>query len=73
MIKSKMSTKQRIHLELLHERKKAKFKARLDNALNYDLDFYRFKNGRINISKMSRCAGISRAILASELWKKGLI
>ncbi|MCI6988347.1 MAG: hypothetical protein MR902_02095 [Campylobacter sp.] len=62
-----LSTKQRIHLELLNERKKAKFKARLDDAIEYDLDFYKFKNGRINVAKMSRCTGISKSVLTKEL------
>ena len=67
-----MTTKQRIHLNNLHEKKRASYQARLNNVLSYDLGFYRFKNGKLNVSKLARCSGLSRGFLEKELWKKGL-
>ena len=67
-----MTTKQKIHLDNLRANKRALYQARLDNILNYDLSFYRFKNGKLNISKLARCSGLSRGFLEKELWKKGL-
>ncbi|WP_241259203.1 MULTISPECIES: hypothetical protein [Campylobacter] len=46
--------------------------ARLKNALSYDMSFYCFKNGKLNISKLARCTGLSRAFVEREMWKKGL-
>jgi len=67
-----MTTKQRIHLNNLHAKKRASYQAKLNNVLNYDLSFYRFKNGKLNVSKLARCSGLSRGFLEKELWKKGL-
>lgn len=67
-----MTTKQRIHIDNLAVKKKAKYQARLKNVLSYDLSFYHFKNGKLNISKMARCSGLSRAFLEKELWRLGL-
>lgn len=67
------SVRQNIHLEMLNERRKREFDKRSRNALNYDLEFYKFKNGKINVSKMSRCTGISRGVLSRELYKRGIL
>lgn len=67
------SIKQSVHLEILNKRRIAQFDERLKNAINYDLTFYRMKNGRINVSKMSRCTGICRGVLSRELYKRGLL
>lgn len=67
------SIKQNIHLEILNERKRREFLERLKNAISYDLDFYKFRNGRINISKMSRCTGICESVLSRELYKRGIL
>ena len=67
-----MTTKQRIHLDNLATKRKAEAMARLQNALSYDMSFYKFKNGKLNISKLARCAGLSRAFIEREMWKKGL-
>lgn len=67
-----MTFKQRLHLQNLHEQKRAKYQATLNNALSYDLDFYRFKNGKLNVSKMARYMGVSHAWLEKELYKKGI-
>ena len=67
-----MTTKQRIHLNDLHAKKRASYQAKLNNVLSYDLSFYRFKNGKLNVSKLARCSGLSRGFLEKELWKKGL-
>ena len=45
-----------------------------NNLLEYgNLKFYKFKNGRLNVSLMSRVSGLSRAYLTKRLWQKGLI
>ena len=67
-----MTTKQKIHLNNLHEKKIASYQARLNNVLNYDLSFYRFKNGKLNVSKLARCSGLSRGFLEKHLWFRGL-
>ncbi|MBN7287433.1 MAG: hypothetical protein E6411_09115 [Campylobacter sp.] len=67
-----MTTKQRIHIENLATKRKAESMARLKNALSYDMSFYCFKNGKLNISKLARCTGLSRAFVEREMWKKGL-
>ena len=67
-----MTTKQKIHLDNLRANKRALYQARLDNILNYDLGFYRFKNGKLNVSKLARCSGLSRGFLEKHLWIKGL-
>ena len=51
---------------------------RVENAFNNlmsygNLSFYKFKNGRLNVSLMSRVSGLSRAYLTKRLWQKGLI
>lgn len=68
----KLTTKQRIHIDNLAANKKALYKARLNDIINYDLSFYRFKNGKLNISKMARCSGLSRGFLTKYLWFKGI-
>lgn len=68
------SVRQNIHLEILNRRRNAEFNKRFKNAINYDLKFYEFKcGGKINISKMSRCTGISRGVLSRELYKRGVL
>lgn len=69
------SVKQNIHLEILNRRRNAEFNERLKNAISYDLKFYEFRqcSGKINISKMSRCTGISRSVLRRELYKRGIL
>lgn len=51
-------------------KKQTKFK-RL--VLEYDLSFYALKNGRLNVAKIARCAGFSRAFVSRELRNRGLI
>ena len=67
-----MSFKQREHLKNLAIKRHENALFRLKNALGYDLSFYRFKNGKLNVSKLARCSGLSRGFLEKELWKKGL-
>ncbi|WP_459888000.1 hypothetical protein [Campylobacter concisus] len=67
-----MSAKQREHLRNLAIKRHENALFRLKNALGYDLSFYRFKNGKLNVSKLARCSGLSRGFLEKELWKKGL-
>lgn len=67
------SVRQNIHLEMLNERRKREFDKRLRNAPNYYLKFYEFKNGCINVSKMSRCTGICESVLSRELYKRGIL
>ncbi|WP_107691856.1 hypothetical protein [Campylobacter concisus] len=67
-----MSAKQREHLKNLAIKRHENALFRLKNALGYDLSFYRFKNGKLNVSKLARCSGLSRGFLEKELWKKGL-
>ncbi|WP_103604066.1 hypothetical protein [Campylobacter concisus] len=67
-----MSFKQREHLRNLAIKRHENALFRLKNALGYDLSFYRFKNGKLNVSKLARCSGLSRGFLEKELWKKGL-
>ncbi|EJP75066.1 MULTISPECIES: hypothetical protein [Campylobacter] len=67
-----MTTKQRIHLDNLATKRKAEAMARLQNALSYDMGFYKFKNGKLNVSKLARCAGLSRGFVERELWRLGL-
>ena len=67
-----MSAKQREHLRILAIKRHENALFRLKNALGYDLSFYRFKNGKLNVSKLARCSGLSRGFLEKELWKKGL-
>ncbi|EAI4071354.1 hypothetical protein APU49_08475 [Campylobacter jejuni] len=45
----------------------------LEAILGYDLEFYKMKNGRLNITKMSKISGLSRSFLSRELFKRGLI
>ncbi|MDL0088148.1 hypothetical protein [Campylobacter gastrosuis] len=68
----KLTTKQRIHISNLAAIKRATYKARLEDVINYDLSFYRFKNGKLNLSKMARCTGLSWGFLHKYLWFKGL-
>ena len=67
-----MSFKQREHLRNLAIKRHENALFRLKNALGYDLSFYRFKNGKLNVSKLARCSGLSRGFLEKELWKKVL-
>ena len=67
-----MSFKQREHLKNLAIKRHENALFRLKNVLGYDLSFYRFKNGKLNVSKLARCSGLSRGFLEKELWKKGL-
>ena len=67
-----MKTNQIINLDNIHAKKRESYQARLNNVLSYDLSFYRFKNGKLNVSKLARCSGLSRGFLEKELWKKGL-
>ncbi len=67
-----MSAKQREHLKNLAIKRHENALFRLKNVLGYDLSFYRFKNGKLNVSKLARCSGLSRGFLEKELWKKGL-
>ncbi|ERJ25434.1 hypothetical protein UNSWCS_1547 [Campylobacter concisus UNSWCS] len=48
------------------------YQAKLNNVLSYDLSFYRFKNGKLNVSKLARCSGLSRGFLEKHLWFRGL-
>ena len=68
-----MSAKQREHLRNLAIKRHENALFRLKNAPGYDLSFYRFKNGKLNVSKMARCAGVSRQILSNYLWQRGLL
>ncbi len=67
-----MTTRQRIHLDNLAAKRKAESMARLKNAIGYDMSFYCFKNGKLNISKLARCAGLSRAFVERKMWWLGL-
>ncbi|CUU88091.1 hypothetical protein [Campylobacter hyointestinalis] len=67
-----MTTKQRIHIDNLACKRQEMTKHRVQNALSFDLSLYRFKSGKLNISKMARCVGISRTTLEKYLWQKGL-
>lgn len=67
-----MSAKQKEHLRNLAIKRHENALFRLKNVLSYDLSFYRFKNGKLNVSKLARCSGLSRGFLEKELWKKGL-
>lgn len=67
-----MTAKQKIHLNNLHAKKRESYQARLNNVLSYDLSFYRFKNGKLNVSKLARCSGLSRGFLEKYLWFRGL-
>ena len=67
-----MTTKQKNHLDNLHAKKRALYQARLNNVLSYDLSFYHFKNGKLNVSKLARCSGLSRGFLEKYLWFRGL-
>ncbi|WP_253908197.1 hypothetical protein [Campylobacter sp. RM16188] len=67
-----LTTKQRMHIDNLVKRRRDLYQERLNSVLSYDLDYYRFKNGKLNISKMARCTGFSRSFLTKHLWFKGL-
>ena len=67
-----MSAKQREHLKNLAIKRHENALFRLKNALGYDLSFYRFKNGKLNVSKLARCSGLSRGFLEKHLWFRGL-
>ena len=44
------------------------------NLFEYgDLSFYKMKNGKFNISKISRVSGLSRKFISFKLWQKGLV
>lgn len=68
-----LSCKQRLNLGMLAFERRKRTRERIENLLSYDIDFYRFKNGRLNVSKMARCAGVSRAALTRYLWQRGLL
>ncbi|WP_103602109.1 hypothetical protein [Campylobacter concisus] len=67
-----MSFKQREHLRNLAIKRHENALFRLKNTLSYDLSFYRFKNGKLNVSKLARCSGLSRGFLEKHLWFRGL-
>ena len=67
-----MSAKQREHLRNLAIKKHENAIFKLKNVLGYDLSFYRFKNGKLNVSKLARCSGLSRGFLEKYLWFRGL-
>ncbi len=67
-----MTDRQRIHIANLARKRRIAALDRLNNAISYDLSLYRFKNGKLNVSKLARCAGISRKFAERELWRKGL-
>lgn len=67
-----MTDRQRIHIVNLGHKRRIAALDRLNNAISYDLSFFRFKNGKLNISKLARCAGVSRKFAERELWRKGL-
>ena len=67
-----MINKQHVHIANLARKKHIAAFERLHSAIGYDLSFYRFKNGKLNVSKLARCAGISRKFAERELWRKGL-
>ena len=50
-----------------------KTEMRIEQVFSYDLEFYKFKNGRINVAKMVRCTGLSRDTLNRELYIRGLL
>ncbi|WP_195836285.1 hypothetical protein [Campylobacter portucalensis] len=54
-----LSYKQRLNLSMLAFERRKRTRERIENLLSYDIDFYRFKNGRLNVSKIARCAGVS--------------
>ena len=55
-------------------RKRVKTEAIWRSGFSYgELDFYRFKNGKINISKMSRCMGLSVRFVRFKLEQRGLL
>lgn len=52
---------------------KEKAEQTFNNLLEYgNLKFYKFKNGKFNISKISRVSGLSWRFVALKLWQKGL-
>ena len=67
-----MTDRQHLHIANLSRKKRITALDRLNNAIGYDLSFYRFKNGKLNISKLARCAGLSRGFTARELERRGL-
>ena len=67
-----MTDRQRIHIAHLARKRRIAALDRLNNAISYDLNFYRFKNGKLNVSKLARCAGVSRGFAARELERRGL-
>ena len=68
-----MSAKQREHLRILAIKRHENALFRLKNALGYDEDFYKFKNGRLNVAKLARCTGVSEKFARRELDIRGLI
>ncbi|EAK2109855.1 hypothetical protein BFM12_07610 [Campylobacter jejuni] len=49
------------------------FKMLLQDILNDKNGFYRYKNGKLNISKISRVSGLSWSFLKRELYIRGLL
>lgn len=41
--------------------------------LNDENGFYKHKNGKVNIAKLSRVSGLSRSFLKKELYIRGLL
>ncbi len=49
------------------------FKTLLKDVLNDENGFYKHKNGKVNIAKLSRVSGLSRSFLKKELYIRGLL
>ncbi|EHU6961691.1 hypothetical protein KZJ80_001541, partial [Campylobacter coli] len=45
----------------------------LKDVLNDENGFYKHKNGKVNIAKLSRVSGLSRNFLKRELYIRGLL
>ena len=54
--------------------KKSRAQKRFENFLSYgNLDFYKKKDGSLNIARIVRTSGISREVVRRELDKRGLL
>ena len=78
--KEKMDKKTQEFLDFVFDKgqqkmtNKEKAEQTFNNLLEYgNLKFYKFKNGKFNISKISRVSGLSRKFIGFKLWQKGLI
>ncbi|MFY4756147.1 hypothetical protein ACOTV8_09145 [Campylobacter jejuni] len=49
------------------------FKTLLKDILNDENGFYKHKNSKVNIAKLSRVSGLSRSFLKKELYIRGLL